>query len=197
MASVVGLLFFFAQPALVCAQEYNADEDQRYSAEDPDNSGQVDITNGMAEQNGLYAIRQGRPLQGQAQLQNQQYSMSAQNNFSNGAGMPFQCGNQMSNAGGDCNQLNQMPSNQQNQSCASGMNSCANGATPPNAGLSGLLGGAITPGITKQVAGAVGAALMFNYMTQGGAQSLVNTMSARGWKGGRRTLGSGGVVYTH
>ncbi len=187
-------LSLFVQPVSVFAQEYSSDDSEpRYTAEDPDNSSQIDITHGMAEQNGLYAIRQGRPLQGQAQVQNQQSFM--QNN-SGMYGEP-QIGMQSNNMG--CNGFNQMnqidPNNQMNQN-----HNCMNsgmGNPPANQGLSGLLGGAITPGLTKQVAGAVGAALMFNYMTQGGAQSLVNSMSAKGWRGGRRTLGSGGVVYTH
>lgn len=50
-------------------------------------------------------------------------------------------------------------------------------------------------GITKQVVGVLGAAMIFNYATQGGAQTVLGNMGARGWRGGRRTLGSGGVVF--
>jgi hypothetical protein len=50
-------------------------------------------------------------------------------------------------------------------------------------------------GINQQMVGVLGAAVLFNYMTNGGIQNIVGEMGSRGWGGRFRTMGPGGVVY--
>lgn len=241
--SLLSILAILACSALVMppvfAQDYlsedaaNSESGSRYSAEDPDNSGQLDITRGLAEQNGAYAVRNGKPvpqqfLQGFAS-QNQPGMMqnggqvyyghvpaqglmgnvnsgAPMQGFVNQNGFPLQAQQGYNPLNGNA-QMMPLNGTAQMLPMNAPMNGNCDGMPMDGSCMTGpMMTGTTTTYVTEvtqesgfkvntQVVGAVGAALMLNYITQGGAQSVMGSLGSRGWRGGRRTLGSGGVVF--
>ena len=209
----------FVAVSLLTASVPQQAQCQEYTAEIPDNAYQTDITNGMAEQNGMYAIRNAKPvrrsnsqpqqfLQGYASQDPSQMNQGfiMQNDgYAQSGYVPLQ--GQMQMQGPVQGQI-QMQDPMLGQAQMQGpmleqadMQQPMQGQVQDQAG--GLFGGA-TQMITQttgfkvtstQVVGAIGAAMMLNYVTQGGAQSVMNTMGTRGWSGRRHTFGSGGMVF--
>jgi hypothetical protein len=71
---------------------------------------------------------------------------------------------------------------------------CPQPMSAPPAASAAQQGGSFN-GINQQMVGVLGAAVLFNYMTNGGIQNIVGEMGSRGWGGRFRTMGPGGVVY--
>lgn len=220
---IIGVMLAAVQPAP--AQNYNPEQTGALA--------QVDITQGMAEQSVMHALRTGlvpvpamnaspqyqgqqAPLQGYASSnlpQNQQQMIqngqSCPQNFNNqncnpngqfnggqafGGSQGFNNGQNLNgsqfvnNAQGINNQgfNNQQVCNNGNFNQQTGNNT---GGQCQNSGMGGL---------NTQMLGVMGAALLMNYATTGGAQNLMGELKARGFNNRFRTMGpcvGGGSIY--
>jgi hypothetical protein len=198
MLSVTALALL--QPAL--AQNLNPEETGTF--------GQVDITQGMAEQSAMHALSTGMvplpaantgeslsaggqspsSLQGYA-AQNNNMAQSQQPAFQ-GAAQNFNNGQNSNN--GQCfnngqnfnNTQNQQPQGFAPQQC----NNNPGGNYQPQSND-------LIPGISNQMVGVMGTALLMNYATNGGAANLLGEMRSRGFNNRFRTFGQtcGGAIY--
>lgn len=159
-----------------------------------DTAAQVDITHGLAEQSAMHAMRSTNP----AALSNPAYFQSQPNSANP---VPGQFQQQPLQGYANFNSQAQQFAPQQGNCMQSYQNNLPfqsqaipqqpfNG-TQCNGGNGGILG----TGLNQQMVGVLGAAVLFNYMSNGGVQNLLGEMGARGWNPQRRTLGSGGVVF--
>lgn len=199
---------FYTQPVL--AQSYSSEPMPDAPPQTMDNSPQVDITQGMAEQSAMHALKSANlsgyvqtaaPIQQQKYPQNQySQSMPAQPQFS-GQNYSNDYAPQMPGPGyaAGNNGVQPCPQNMQNgyqsQMPQQGYNQACNNSN--NSGCQSHGGLGLGAGVTQQVVGVVGAALLLNYATNGGVQNLMGNMRGRGFNNRFHTFGSGigGNIY--
>lgn len=210
------LITFNLIAALTLASSSPAAHAQEFSPEGADMSAQTDITNGMAERNASYAGQvSGQSIQappeacyqsgysafGPGQLQRPAQAQSNMPIYNNmpiqGYAQQYQGQMQANSLPGYESQGYCQQQSMPGQSALAAPNSCQSGNGNAGGASTGSAISNLASGMGMQVAGALGAALMLNYVTKGGG--LRNTLNGmpRGWNNRRQTFGSavGGNLY--
>ena len=166
-AIIIGIISLTSLPQAI-AQGFNPEQTGTLS--------QVDITQGMAEQSAMYAVNTGL-----VPLPSPQFSACSQQQA------PLAGYANQNYAGSTC--YNQATPLQPAQTYQSGANNGVSSGPHP-----GTVPGS---GISSQMVGLMGAALLMNYAGNAGAANLLGEMRSRGFSNRFHTFGSciGGNVY--
>lgn len=152
---------------------------------------QVDITSGLAEQSAMHASR----------FSPRGYNSPEFQNYA--SGQPYSQGQALQGFASQnlpAQQLQQVcPANSQypQQACnqyAPAQQYPQQSATPPGCAAP-QSGSNFSSAFNQQTVGVLGAAVLLNYMSNGGIQNLMGEMGSRGWNNRFRTMGPGGVVF--